>query len=85
MSRQKVYVGVNVDHRPDGSCHLNSVTFRNGVTYQIERVRNACRTASVEVSGAGIRYTIVIRGRDTYLFDEENGKWFVEAKAGEAK
>lgn len=82
MNRQKVYVGVNVDHRPDGSCQLNSLTFRNGVTYKIDRVRQSCRTSSVEVSGAGIRHTIVIRGMETYLFDEENGKWFVEAKEG---
>lgn len=82
MSRKKVYVGVSVYHRPDGSCQLNSVTYRNGVTYKIDMVRQSCRTSSVEVSGAGIRHTIVIRGMETYLFDEGNGKWFVEAKVG---
>lgn len=82
MSRQKVYVGVNVDHQPDGTCRPNTITFRNGVTYAIDLIRQARRAASVEVGGSGIRYTIVIRGMETYLFDEENGKWFVEAKSG---
>lgn len=28
----------------------------------------------------GVRYTIIIKGKERYLFDEENGKWFVELK-----
>lgn len=27
-----------------------------------------------------IRYTVMICGTETFLFDEENGKWFVEGK-----
>ena len=34
-----------------------------------------------EVGGTGIRYTVQICGKPTFLFDEENGKWFVEAKS----
>lgn len=82
MRRQKVYVGVDVFHYPDGRFQLRSLTFRNGVTYIIDRVRQSCHTASVEVNGSGIRHTIVIRGEETYLFDEGNGRWFVEAKVG---
>ena len=26
-------------------------------------------------------YTVMICGKETYLFDEENGKWFVEGKS----
>ena len=36
--------------------------------------------ASTKVGGTGIRYTVQICGKPTFLFDEENGKWFVEAK-----
>ena len=32
-----------------------------------------------EVGGGGIRYTVQIRGRESYLF-QEGSKWFVEAK-----
>ena len=31
--------------------------------------------------GTGIRYTVQICGQSAFLFDEENGKWFVEAKS----
>ena len=40
-----------------------------------------CRAASTKVGGTGIRYTVQICGKPTFLFDEENGKWFVEAKS----
>ena len=39
-----------------------------------------CRAAATKVGGTGIRYTVSICGKQTYLFDEENGKWFVEFK-----
>ena len=65
--RRKVYVEVNVTHRPDG--------------YEIDRVIQKCRAASTKVGGTGIRYTVQICGKPTFLFDEENGKWFVEAKS----
>lgn len=80
MERRKVYVKVNADHDQYGKCRPNSITFENGQKYEIDRVRKAVRAASTKVGGTGIRYTVSICGKDTFLFDEENGKWFVEAK-----
>ena len=47
-----------------------------------------CRKAYVSVNldvdeegVCGIRYTVMIRGRESYLF-QEGTKWFVEAKEG---
>lgn len=80
MIREKVYVKVNADHNPNGTCRPNSITFDNGDKYEIDRVKYICRAASTKVGETGIRYTIMVCGIETYLFDEENGKWFVEAK-----
>ena len=80
MERRKVYVCVNADHKPDGSCRPNMITFENGERYTIDRVRHVCRAASTKVGGNGIRYTVSICGKETFIFDEGNGKWFVEAK-----
>lgn len=82
MEREKIYVKVNADHNSDGSCRPKTITFENGEKYEIDRVRYACRAASTKVGGTGIRYTIVVCGTETFLFDEENGKWFVEGKTG---
>ena len=70
--RRKVYVEVNVTHRPDGTARPNFIKFENDEKY---------RAASTKVGGTGIRYTVQICGKPTFLFDEENGKWFVEAKS----
>lgn len=78
--RRKVYVEVNVTHRPDGTARPNSIKFENDEKYEIDRVIQKCRAASTKVGGTGMRYTVQICGRPTFLFDEENGKWFVEAK-----
>ena len=41
-------------------------------------IRNA---ASLKVGGNGIRYTVRILGKQTYIFYDNNEcKWFVEAK-----
>lgn len=80
-NRRKVYVEVEVTHRPDGTARPNIIKFENGEKYEIDRVIRKCRAASTKVGGNGIRYTVQINGRETFLFDEENGKWFVEAKS----
>lgn len=80
VERRKVYVEVNVDHRPDGTARPNRIKFEDGRTYEIDRVKFVCRAASTKVGGTGLRYTVMICGTETFLFDEENGKWFVEAK-----
>ena len=79
-NRRKVYVDVEVTHRADGTARPNLIKFENGEEYEIDRVKYVCRAASTKVGGNGIRYTVMILGKETYLFDEENGKWFVEAK-----
>ena len=78
QDRRKVYVEVNVTHRPDGTARPNFIKFENDEKYEIDRVIQKCRAASTKVGGTGIRYTVQICGKPTFLFVEENGKGFVE-------
>ena len=55
--------------------------FENDEIYEVDRVMQKCRAAATKVGGTGIRYTVQICGQSAFLFDEENGKWFVEAKS----
>lgn len=79
-NRRKVYVAVTAEHQTDGTCRPKSIKFEDGRVYEIDRVKYRCRAASTKVGGTGLRYTIMVGGKETYLFDEENGRWFVEAK-----
>lgn len=64
--RRKVYVEVNVTHRPDGTARPNSIKFENDEIYEVDRVMQKCRAAATKVGGTGIRYTVQIA--DSRLF-----------------
>lgn len=78
--RRKVYVDVRADHYKDGSVRPRVIKFENGEKYRIDRLLHRCRAAATKTGGYGMRYTVVIKGTETYLFNEDNGLWFVEAK-----
>ena len=76
---RKAYVSVNVDVDEEGCVHPRYIRWENGLIFQIDQILYKCRAASKMVGGGGIRYTVLIRGRESYLF-QEGSKWFVEAK-----
>ena len=51
----------------------------DGRVYEIDRLKHKCRAASTKVGGCGIRYTVMIGGHESFLYNEDE-KWFVEAK-----
>ena len=79
---RKVYVEVQLTVSPEGDVRPNTIKFEDGTVYEIDRLRHRCRAHATKVGGTGIRYTVVIRGQETYLFEDE-GKWFVEARGNE--
>ena len=84
----KVYVAVNVDFTAEGKMSPRSITWEDGTTYQIDRILDQRRAHAPKAGGYGERFTVVVNGRPSYLFFEENihikgtniGKWFVERK-----
>lgn len=78
--RRKVYVKVQVEFSADGKMIPMCIIWEDGQRFEIDRVKDCRRAASLRAGGAGIRYTVMICGGEHYLFYEENYKWFVEAK-----
>ena len=72
---RRVDVGVTLKVSPEGNVRPLTITFENGKTYTIDRLKERKRAAATKVGGTGIRYTVVIQNRETYLFEDE-GKWF---------
>lgn len=79
ISCRKAYVSVNLDVDEEGNLYPRLIRWTDGVIFPIDRILYKCRAASQKVGGGGIRYTVLIRGKESYLFQEGN-KWFVEAK-----
>lgn len=76
---RKVYVQVNLDVDEEGNIRPRLIRWIDGRVYEIDRLKQICRAASTKVGGCGIRYTVMIEGQQSYLFNEDT-KWFVEAK-----
>lgn len=77
MKELKVYVKVIAEINESGSVHPVSVIWEDGRKFNIDKITDIRRAVVTKVGGTAIRYTVLINGRQTYLFCDE-GKWFVE-------
>lgn len=79
MCKKKVYVDVVVKISSEGAVTPKSIIWDDGRCFEIDRVGCVKRYYADKVGGTGMRYTIYVNNKETYLFEDE-GKWFVEAK-----
>lgn len=76
----KVYVCVTADFTKEGQLLPKSIQWEDGRVFEIQKVLDIRRAASLKAGGVGIRYTCQINGQQKYLFYEDNNLWFVEGK-----
>ena len=74
----KVYVEVIVRVNADGSIRPLMLIWGDGEKFKIDRVLHARQRASTKVGGCGMMYTVMVEGKERYLYNEEDGRWFVE-------
>ena len=78
---EKRYVDVIYHTSLEGTVTPLEIDWADGRRFSVERVSERRRAHSLKVGGTGIRYTIRVRGRWTYLYyDDYRRRWFVEAK-----
>lgn len=80
MSKTKIYVKVTAEFTADGQLKPMWITWEDGRKFEIQRITDCRRAASLKAGGVGLRYTCIISGGQHYLYFEENNRWFVEAK-----
>jgi len=80
MEIRKTYVEVVANFTKDGRLIPKAVIWNDGHRYEIRRIKDICKAASLKAGGAGMRYTCVIDGKESHLFYEDNNMWFVEEK-----
>lgn len=76
---RRAYVKVVVECSPEGRVRPLCVEWEDGRRFEVDRLLDVRRAASTKAGGSGMRYTVRILGRETYLFEDE-GRWFVEAR-----
>jgi len=74
---KRTYVKVIVAHDVDGRACPLRVEWEDGRKFQVDRLLDVRRAAATKAGGQGMRYTVRILGRETYIFEDE-GRWFVE-------
>ena len=73
----KINLQVNADFDLDGNIRPRTITWEDGRVFEIDRILDVRRAASLKAGGLGIRYICRIRGKEVKLFNDE-GHWFIE-------
>ena len=78
LGRRKQFVEVVVSHRVDGTVAPQKVIMTGGQTFDIETSEDPY-AAKTKPTGAVHRYPVTIKGKETYLY-EDDGRWWVLLK-----
>ena len=84
------YVDVNVDFDKNGRMLPKTLIWEDGHRYEIDKIRAIQPAPALKAGGQGDRYTIKVKGKESYLFFERSpnqtgnniGRWFVERRTG---
>ncbi len=84
----KVYGDVVASFDKIGNVKPLELVWEDGEKYEIDRILDVRQAAAMKAGGQGERFTIRVKGKDSYLFFERNtgaggnnvGRWFVERK-----
>ena len=75
----RTYVQVIATFHEDGRITPHALTFHDR-QFIIDRVLDRRPAAATKAGGQGMRYTVRIGDKQTYLFYDEQQRWFVEEK-----
>lgn len=83
---ERVYVNVNSDFDHTGYMQPRSITWADGRTFRIDRVKDFRPASAIRKGMSGDCYTVEIKGETRHLFFEKTGdlfptrvgRWFVE-------
>lgn len=82
MAKRKVYVKVIMIQDEEGNIQPLQIVWEDGKVFDVDKVVYRCRASSTKVGGTGMRYTIRISGKETFLYySEDENRWFMEGKA----
>ena len=84
----KVYVAVRAEFDEDGTMLPRELTWEDGEKFEIDRIIDIRQAPALKAGGQGDRYTIIVQGKQSYLFFERStnltgnviGRWFVERR-----
>ena len=79
-SRYKIYVDVKAKFSKEGNIIPTGIIWEDGRTFNIQRITDIRRAASLRAGGTGVRFTCIIDGFEKHLYYEDSNRWFVEGQ-----
>ena len=79
-SPYKIYVNVDVEFMKDRRLIPKVIHWDDDRSYEIQKITDVRRAASLVAGATGIRYTIYVEGYESHLYYGDNHRWFVEGK-----
>ncbi len=84
----RIYVSVDVNFDVYGQMIPQNIKWEDGSVFPIDKVTDIRQAHAAKAGGNGDRYTVMINGREKYLFFERSpvstgnlvGSWFVERR-----
>jgi hypothetical protein len=73
----KVFVDVLIQYTTEGGKVPLGIQWEDGRRSSIDRVIDVRKTASLKVEGKGLRYTCRVKGKQLYLYSEDDS-WYIE-------
>jgi len=73
---EKTYVDVILRQTREGKSRPLTMIFDDGSAVDIDAVSSSCPMSTLKTGGSGRRYTVVIGGTQSYLYEDRN-RWFV--------
>ena len=67
-SPYKIYVDVNVEFTKEGELIPKVIHWSDDKTYEIQKITDIRRAASLTAGATGIRYTIYVEGYESHLY-----------------
>ncbi len=75
----KKNISVIAKFTEDGRVRPLTLIWEDGRQFEINRVTDIRKAASLRAGGFGVRYTCFIRGKQVFLFKDEE-QWFMEVE-----
>lgn len=73
----KTFVDAIVQFTKEGDKIPLEIVWEDGRRFEVDRVLDITKAASLKAGGRGVRYTCRIKGKRVYLFLDDD-KWFIE-------
>ncbi len=73
---EKTFIMVRALFTTDGQIIPEEIFWSDGRRYEIDRILDVREAPSLKYGGQGKRYTCMVKGKEIYLFCDEN-QWFI--------